>query len=323
MPKVYITRRIPDEGISKLKEKGYEVDINPKDAVLSKEELVKALETKPYDAVLCLLTDPIDADIFDAAPQAKIFANYAMGYNNIDLKAAKEKGKFISNTPGVLTESVAEHTVALMFAIAKRIVESDEYMRGGNFKGWAPMLFLGEGLVGKILGLVGLGRIGSEVARRMRDGFEMKVLYYDVARNPELEAKYNMEYRELDELLKESDFVSIHVPLMDSTKHLISAEKLRLMKPTAFLINTSRGPVVDEEALVEVLKKRIIGGAALDVYEYEPKMVVGLNELPNTVLTPHTASATIETRSAMAEIAADNIIAVLEGKEPINPVKLT
>lgn len=322
MPKVYVTRKIPDAGIKKLKEKGFEVDVNHEDKVLSKPELIAALKAKPYDAVLCLLTDKIDADVFAAAPNAKIFANYAVGYNNIDVKEAEKRKIFISNTPGILTESVAEHTIALIFSIAKRIVEADQFMRDGKFVGWEPMLFLGDDLLGKKLGLVGLGRIGAEVAKRMHDGFEMEILYYDVVRNEELEKKYHVKYVDLETLLKESDFVSIHVPLLPETKHLIGEKQLKLMKKTAYLINTSRGPVVDETALVEALKMGEIRGAGLDVYENEPNAAPGLVELPNTVLTPHTASATVETRSKMSEMAADNIIATLEGKTPPNLVPL-
>lgn len=322
MPKVFITRKIPEAGIKILQEKGYQVVINPEDRVLSKQELIEALKDKNYEAVLCLLTDKIDKDVFEAAgKQCKIFANYAVGYDNIDLKAAAERNIIITNTPEVLTESVAEHTIALMFAIARRIVESDQFMRDGKYTGWAPMLFLGNDLVGKTLGLVGLGRIGAAVAKRMYNGFEMKIIYYDVKRNEELEKKYHLEYRDLESLLKESDFVSIHVPLLPTTRHLIGAEQIKMMKKTAYLINTSRGPVLDEKALVEALKNGEIKGAALDVYEEEPKMAPGLAELPNTVLTPHTASATEETRSAMSELAARNIVAVLKGQEPITPVK--
>ncbi|MDD5032984.1 MAG: D-glycerate dehydrogenase [Candidatus Pacebacteria bacterium] len=319
--KIYITRKIPDAGINKLKEKGYEIDINQEDKVLAKNELIAALQAKEYDAVLCLLTDTIDAEVFAAAPKAKIFANYAVGYNNIDVKIAGEKGIMISNTPGVLTESVAEHAIALIFSISKRVVEADQFTRDGKFIGWAPMLFLGDDLLGKTLGLVGLGRIGAEVAKRMHDGFEMKVFYYDVSRNEELEQKYHLEYKTLEDLLKESDFVSVHVPLLPETKHLIGENQLKMMKKSAYLVNTSRGPIVDEKALVESLKNGDIKGAALDVYEEEPKLAAGLAELPNTVLTPHTASATIETRSKMSEMAAENIIAALEGQTPPNLVK--
>ena len=304
-----------------LREKGFEVEVSSFDGVLPREKLLEKI--KGADAILSLLTDKIDAEVLDTAgPQLKIVANYAVGYDNINLKAAAERNIIITNTPEVLTESVAEHTIALIFAIARRIVESDQFMRDGKYTAWAPMLFLGNDLVGKTLGLVGLGRIGAAVAKRMHDGFEMKIIYYDVKRNEEAEKKYNLNYVDLETLLKESDFISIHVPLLPSTKHLIGEAQLKMMKKSAYLINTSRGPVIDEKALVVALKSGEIKGAALDVYEEEPKMAPGLAELPNTVLTPHTASATEETRSAMAELAAKNIIAVLSNQPALTPVKI-
>jgi len=317
MAKIYITRRIPESGINKLKDKGYEIDINPEDKVLSREELLEALKQKPYDAVLCLLTDKIDGEVFDAAPNAKIFANYAVGFNNIDLKAAKERGVMIGNTPGVLTETVAEYTFALMLGIAHRMVEGDKFMRAGKYKGWAPMLLLGTDLSGKTLGVVGLGRIGSRVAYHAVKGFGMRVLYYDIKRNEEFEKECGAEFREsADDVMKESDFVSVHVPLLESTVHLINKERLAMMKPSAYLINTSRGPVVDEKALVEALKNKTIKGAAIDVYENEPEPAPGLAELDNVIITPHIASATEETRSKMSDLAAENIIVALEGGTP-------
>ncbi len=319
--KIYVTRKIPDAGISKLEERGYEIDINPEDKVLSKSELVSALAKKAYDAVLCLLTDKIDEEVFAAAPKAKIFANYAMGFDNIDLKAAKEQRIMITNTPGVLTETVAEHSFALMIAIAHRVVEADKFTREGEYKGWAPMLLLGNDLSHKTLGIIGLGKIGSRVAYHAKKGFDMRIIYYDIKRNEDFEKEFEAEYREIDDLLKESDFVSIHTPLTDATRHLISAERLKLMKPSAYLVNTSRGPVVDEKALVAALKNKTIKGAALDVFEKEPELSDGLVGLDNVVLTPHIASATEETRSKMAVIAAENIIAVLEGKTPANLVQ--
>ncbi len=319
--KVYITRQIPEAGIKKLKDKGYELTINPLDKVLTKEELIATLQGKNYDSVLCLLTDKIDDEVLAAAgPQVKIFANYAVGVDNIDLQAAQKRGIMISNTPGVLTETVAELTIGLIFAITKRIVEADEFTRRGKFVGWAPMLFLGSDLKDKTLGIVGLGRIGVEVARRMHDGFDMKIIYYDVNRNEELEKLYHLEYADLETLLKTSDIVSVHVPLLPTTHHLIGAKELAIMKPTAYLINTSRGPVLDEAALVEALKNKTIRGAAIDVYEKEPALTPGLAELDNIVLTPHIASASLETRSKMAEMAAENIIAALENQTPPNLV---
>ena len=318
--KVFITRLIPEAGINLLKEVGFEVEVSDFDGVLPQPQLLQ--KVKGVDAILSLLTDKMNAEVMEAAgPQLKIIANYAVGIDNIDLKDAAVHNVIITNTPEVLTESVAEHAIALMFAISRRIVESDQYMRDGKYIGWAPMLFLGNDLLGKTLGLVGLGRIGAAVAKRMHDGFEMNIIYYDVKRNEELEKQYHLTYVDLETLLKKADFVSIHVPLLPGTRHLIGETQLKAMKKTAYLINTSRGPVIDEKALVEALKAGEIKGAALDVYEEEPKMAPGLAELPNTVLTPHTASATEETRAAMSELAAKNIIEVLEGREALTPVK--
>jgi D-3-phosphoglycerate dehydrogenase len=320
--KIYVTRKIPEAGIKKLKDKGYEIDINPEDKVLSKKELIKALKKKPYDAVLCLLTDKIDGEIFGSVPSAKIFANYAVGFDNINLKDAKEKNVVITNTPGVLTETVAEHAFTLMLSIAHRIAEADKFTKDGKYKGWGPMLLLGNDLSHKTLGIVGLGRIGSRVAYHAVKGFDMKVFYYDVNRNEDFEKELQALYKSnVEDVLKESDFISIHVPLLDSTRHLINKERLNMMKPTAYLINTSRGPIIDEKALVEALENKTIKGAALDVFENEPELASGLAKLDNVILTPHIASATEETRSKMAEMTAENIIAVLSGQTPPNIVK--
>lgn len=320
--KVFVTRKIPDRGINMLKEKGYEVNVSEKDGVLTKDELISALRAKPYDAVLCLLTDPISKEIFDAAPSAKIFSNYAVGVNNIDIAEARERGIMIANTPGVLTETVAEHAFALILAMASRIVEADAFTRTGKYVGWAPMLFLGTDISRKTLGILGAGRIGSRVAYHGHFGFGMNVIYYDVKRNDEIEKTTGASYRDTPEaLLREADVVSIHVPLLDSTKHLINKERLAMMKPTAYIVNTSRGPVIEEAALVEALKNNVIKGAALDVFENEPALAPGLAELPNVVLTPHIASATEETRSKMSEMAAQAIIDALEGRRPQNIVE--
>lgn len=319
---IFITRKIPQAGITLLKENGHEVDVSTKDGVLTKEELITALRAKVYDGVISLLTDKIDGEVMDAAPSVKIFANYAVGYDNIDLAAAKERGKIITNTPDVLTNSVAEHAIALLMALAKRIPEGDRFMREGKYIGWAPELLLGMDLLGKTLGILGTGRIGSRVAEIAAKGLGMKVIYYDVAQNETLEKNVGASFRKTpEEVLSEADAVSIHVPLLDSTRHLINTERLAKMKKTAYLINTSRGPVVDEAALVFALQNGIIRGAALDVFEHEPKLAPGLSDLPNAIITPHTASATEETRSAMSRVAAENIIAVLAGKPPITEVK--
>lgn len=320
MPKIFVTRKIIETGINLLKEKGYEVEVSDFDGVLPREQLLEKI--KGADAILPLLTDKVNAEFFDAAgPQLKIVANYAVGYDNIDVPEAKKRGIIVTNTPDVLTESVAEHAIALMFALAHRVVEADQFMRDGKYGGWAPMLFLGNDLAGKTLGLVGLGRIGAAVARRLEKGFDMKIMYFDVHRNEDLEKEYGLMYADLETVLKEADFVSVHVPLLPATKHLIGEEQLKMMKKGAYLVNTSRGPVVDEKALVEALKSGIIKGAGLDVYEEEPKMAPGLAELNNVVVTPHTASATEETRGAMSELAAKNIIEVLEGRKALTPIK--
>ena len=322
MPKIYITRMVPESGIKMLKEKGYEVVVNPEDRVLTKEELIAALKGQNYNALFCLLTDKIDAEAMDSfGSQLKIVANMAVGFDNIDALEAKKRGIMIANTPGVLTDTVAEHTFTLMLAIANRVAEADKFTRAGKYIGWAPMLLLGSDLSGKTLGVVGLGRIGSRVAHHAVKGFEMKVLYYDIKRNEEFEKEFNAVYMPIDDLLKQSDFISIHVPLLPATRHMINAEKLKLMKPTAYLVNTSRGPVVDEAALARALSDETIKGAALDVFEFEPKVTPELLLLDNVILTPHIASATEETRSKMSALAATNIIEALEGRIPQNILK--
>lgn len=323
MPKrVLVTRPIPDSGLKLLKQKRYEVDVYPKDQPIPRRELLKRLKAKKYDALLSILTDKIDDAIFKAAgDQLKVVGNYAVGFNNIDLEAAKKHGVTVTNTPGPeINESVAEHVIALMFALAHRVVETDDFARANKYKGWGPQMFLGTDVTNKTLGIVGMGRIGMQVAHRMHDGFGMKILYNNLTKNEEAEKKYGAKKVSLGQLLKQSDFVTLHVPLLDSTHHLISKKELGMMKKSAFLINTSRGPVVDEKALIQALKAQSIGGAGLDVYENEPRIPAELRKLKNVITTPHTASATIETRQAMSRRAAENIIAVLSGKKPKNKV---
>jgi len=316
-PKVFVTRTIPRVGI-KLLQKTCDVTISKKNRVLTKKELIAGVKGK--DALLCLLTDKIDTAILQASKKLKIVANYAVGTDNLDLKAATKLKIPVTNTPGVLTDSVADHACALLLSITRRIVESDKYVRAGNYKSWEPMLMLGGDMNAKTLGILGLGRIGSAVAERMSKGFGMKILYYDIKRNPKFERSVNASFASVQQLLRNSDYVSVHVPLLPSTHHLVGAKELKMMKKTAYLINTSRGPVIDERALVAALKKKQIAGAALDVFEKEPKLSPGLAKLDNVILTPHTASATITARDAMSEIAAKNILAVLEGRRPPNLV---
>lgn len=319
--RVFITRPVPEVGIKLLK-KRYEVVLNKRDRVLTKKELIRTIKGKNYSAILTLLTDKIDEEVLDAAGNGlKIVANYAVGFDNIDVKVAKEKNVFVTNTPGVLTEAVGEHTFALLMAAAKHIPQADRFVRDGRYKQWEPLLFLGPSLWGKTLGLIGLGRIGSSVAQIAREGYKMNVLYYDVKRSPEFEMMFEANYHEMDYLLKHSDFVSLHVPLIIQTHHLIGLSELRMMKRTAILINTSRGGVINEKALVRALRKKWLYAAGLDVFENEPKLTRGLKDLPNVVLTPHTASGTIEARSAMSEIAAKNIIEALSGRTPMNLAK--
>lgn len=321
--KVYVTRAIPDLGLKMLREEGHEVVVSTKDGVLTKEELIAALKADRYNAVLCLLTDHIDAEIFDAAgKQCKIFANYAVGFDNIDLAAARQRNIIITNTPNVLTETVAEHTFALMLALAHRIAEADRFARNGMYMGWAPMLLLGTDVSHKTVGIVGLGRIGARVAYHAMRGFDAHIIYYDVRRNEAFEKEFSAAYKaSVEDLLKDADFVSIHVPLLDSTHHLMNDARFTMMKKTAYLINTSRGPIVDELALVKALREGTIRGAALDVFEKEPTIEKTLTEMENVILTPHIASATVETRSKMGEIAALNILEALAGKIPPNIIE--
>ncbi len=315
---LYVTRLIPQAGLDLLKQEGHSLEVNPEDRVLRPEELLAAV--KGRDGVLCLLTDKIDEAVFEAAgPQCKGFANCAVGFNNIDVAAATRRGIPISNTPGVLTEATADHAWALLFSVARRIVESDAFMRSGKWKGWGPLQFLGADITGATLGVVGVGRIGSAMAERSA-GFEMKVLYTDLNRNPQLEETLEARKVNLDELLRNSDFVTLHVALTPETTHLIGRKELSLMKKSAILINTSRGPVVEEAALVEALKKQEIAGAGLDVYEKEPEMAPGLKDLKNVVVCPHIASATIQTRTAMATMAAENLLSMLRGERSPNCV---
>lgn len=330
MPKIFVTRPIPEVGVKILQDKGYEVVINEaaQDRAATKDEIINVLrqargEGKPFSAILSVLTDKITAEVIDAGlPALKIIANYAVGFDNIDLEAAKQRNLMVTNTPGVLTDTVAEHTFALMLAIAHRISEADRFSRAGLYKAWGPKLLLGTDIFGKTLGVVGLGRIGSRVAHHAVKGFGMRVLYNDPKPNSEFEKEYAAQFIEkLEDLLPQCDFVSIHVPLLESTYHLFNEARLGLMKHTAYLVNTSRGPIVEEKALARSLREKWIRGAAIDVFEFEPKISPELKELDNVILTPHIASATEETRNKMAELAAQNIIETLEGRVPPNLVK--
>lgn len=316
--KIFVTRKIPEAGLELLR-KEFDVEVNPHDRALTREEIIEGVKDK--DALLSLLTDRIDGEIMDAAPNLKIIANYAVGYNNIDVKAATERGIVVSNTPGVLTETTADFAWALLLAVARRLCESERVLRSGGFRGWEPLFLLGTDVYEKTLGIVGMGRIGKAVARRAK-GFRMKVLYYRKSGPlpPWKEEALSAKYCLFEDLLKEADYLSLHVPLTAETYHMIGEKELSMMKKSAYIINTARGSVIDEEALIAALKQGKIAGAALDVYENEPYVPAALCEMENVVLAPHLGSATVETRNAMAVKAAENIIAMLKGREVPNIV---
>lgn len=312
---VYVTRMIPQQTIDTLREH-HDVEVNPHDRALSKKELLQAVRGR--DAVISLLTDTIDGEVLDAAgAQCRIVANYAVGFNNFDLDAATARGVIMTNTPGVLDDATATHAWALLLATARRIPESERYVRAGKWHGWAPMAFIGQDVDNKTLGIAGLGRIGSKFARKAA-AFDMNIIYTDARPNTEFERQYNARFVDKATLLRESDYLSLHLPLLAETHHYIGAAELAAMKPTAVLINAARGPLVDEKALVAALRERVIWGAGLDVFEDEPKLTPGLAELDNVVIVPHIASATTQTRLAMGKIATDNVIRVLNDEAPLN-----
>jgi glyoxylate reductase len=314
--KVLVTREIPEAGLNLLE--GFDVSVlfeRPPE----RAELLEAV--RGASGVLSTVTEKIDAEVMDAAGEGlRVIANMAVGYDNIDVGAAGERGIVVTNTPEVLTETTADTTFLLLLAAARRLGEAERLLRAGKWDAWGPKQLLGPDVWGKRLGLVGLGRIGRAVARRA-SGFDMEVLYYDQHRNESAEEELGARYLQLDDLLRESDFVSIHTPLTPETRHLISERELGLMQPTAVLVNASRGPVVDEAALADALKNKHIFAAGLDVYEEEPKIRPKLLELENVVLAPHIGSASIETRDKMATLAAENLAAVLRGEEPKTPVE--
>lgn len=315
--KVFITRKIPSAGIELLHEKGYDVDVHVKGSPPDEKIFINKL--KHIDALITLLSDKIDKRLIDQAPNLKVIANYAAGYNNIDVKYARSKKIEVTNTPDVLTSATADLTWALILSISKRVVEGDRFLRDGKFKGWAPLLMLGGDVTGKTLGIIGAGRIGQAVARRAK-GFDMTVLYASLRRIAAFEDATDSRMVDLEELLSRSDYISIHCPLTEDTHHLINAGNINQIKQGAYLINTARGPVVEEKALADALVNGRLSGAGLDVYEFEPQVTKELLALKNVVLLPHVGSATLETRSEMARIAARNVIAVLEHGKPPNPV---
>ncbi len=313
---VYVTRRVPDAGLDLLRPH-CQLDISPDDRPATREEILQGVAGR--DGVLCHLTDRIDDEVLAAAgPRCRVFANYAVGYNNIDVAAATRRNILITNTPGVLTETTADLAWALLMSAARRIAESDRFFRTGQWDGWGPMQFLGHDIYRATLGVVGAGRIGTAVARRST-GFNMRILYTHPRPNREIDQLGGSRV-DLEELLREADFVSLHVPLTNCTRHLIGPKELGLMKPSAYLINTARGPVVDEAALVEALQAKRIAGAGLDVYEDEPRPAPGLIDLNNVVCICHLGSATEATRSQMSIMAAENLLAGMRGQTPPHAV---
>lgn len=315
--KVFITYKIPEAGIQLLRKKGFSVEVYSKENLITRQELIE--NVKDADAVISLLTDKIDKDVIDKLKRCKIIANYAVGYNNIDIDYAKSKSIVVTNTPDVLTDSTADLTMALVLACARRLNEGEKMMRRKQFKGWRPELLLGYELKNKIFGIVGMGRIGLAVAKRAY-AFGCKIIYYSKNKNPEAEKFFNARKVSLKTLMKNSDIISLHIPLSDKTKNLINSDMLNLMKKNAIFINTARGEVVDEKYLIELLKNKKIFAAGFDVYENEPAVNPKLLKLNNVVLLPHIGSATFEARNAMSELAAKNVIAVLTGKKPLTPV---
>jgi len=314
---IFITRKIPGENLKALTDLGHTVDVSPYDRPLEEEELVERVAGK--DVLLTLLTDRIDSDLMDAAgPQLKIISNYAVGFDNIDIKAATDRGIVVTNTPSdEVNEAVAEHTWALILCLSRRIVEADEATRRGGYRGWEPDIFMGKSLIGKTLGIVGLGRIGSMVARRAI-GYNMTLLYNKRTPDVEAERKLGIQFVSLDELLAKSDYVTLHVPLTDETRGMMNTQSFSKMKQGSFLVNTARGPIVSEHDLVEALRSGHIAGAALDVFENEPDINPELLGMQNVILTPHIASATWEARNKMGQQAITAILDALQGKKPEN-----
>jgi glyoxylate reductase len=317
--KVFLTRLLPPDAMNDLQNQ-FELSYPSHNRQLTLKEIVKGIRAK--EGLISMLSDPIDRQVIESCPTLRIIANYAVGYNNIDLAAATAKKIVVTNTPGVLTETTADLTWALILAVSRRLIEADRVVRSGRWKGWAPTELLGHDVSGRTLGIIGLGRIGRAVATRAK-AFSMQIRYFSRHRvDPSMEEELGVHYVPLDDLLGSSDYVSVHVPLDAQTHHLIGRRQLLQMKPTAYLINTARGPIVDEKALIEVLQKRQIAGAGLDVYEHEPRISPKLRRLKNVVLLPHIGSASIQTRNQMGFMVAENLSAFFEKKTPphqVNP----
>ncbi len=317
---IFITRKIPDVGLKILDENNISYDIGNFKKPPTKKDLIKSLKKKNYDGIISFLTDTIDKDVIDSCPTIKVIANFSVGFNNLDIEELKKKGIMASNTPGTSATAVAEHTVALMMALTTRLVEGDRFVRSGKYKGWDPELLVGTDMKGKVIGLIGCGEIGTEVAKMLNRGFGSKIIYSDLVENKKIEEETGAEKKEMLDLIKEADIISLHVPLLPSTMHLINKDILSQMKSSAFLVNTSRGGVINEKELVDALKNDTIKGAALDVFECEPKLCKGLTKLSNVILTPHIASSRISARNQMAEIVSRNIVSALKEGKVINTI---
>jgi glyoxylate reductase len=319
MAKIFVTRKFPGTALDKLTQSGNEVHISEFDRPLTPEELLDG--AKGSDAVITLLTDKVDADVIDAiGDQLKIVSNYAVGFDNINIDDATERSVVVTNTPcDEVNEAVAEHTWALLLALTRRIVEADESTRRGSYRGWEPGIFLGKGLIGMTLGIIGLGRIGTMVARRAQ-GFSMKILYNKRTPDSEAEKELGIEFADLDSLLSRSDYISLHIPLTKETRGMINKDTLGKIKQGAFLVNTARGPIVEEYDLVAALRSGRLGGAALDVFEVEPNINPELIGMENVILTPHIASATYGARDKMGQLAVDAVLSALSGNQPENIV---
>jgi len=317
MAKIFVTHPIPGDGVDMLRDSEHEVVTNDEKKFLPRDVLLE--QVKGCAGILTQLREPIDAEVFDAAgDQLKVVSNYAVGFNNIDVDEATRRGIVVCNTPGVLTDATADIAWTLLMGVTRRVYEGDTLMRSGEWDGWKPYELLGGDIVGKTLAIIGAGRIGAAMAKRAT-GWDMRLLYTARSPKPAMD-QLGAKHVELETALREADFVSLHVPLTDQTHHLLDADRLALMKSTAYLINTARGPVVDEAALITALKTGKLAGAGLDVYEDEPAMKPGLASCPNTLLLPHLGSATIETRAAMSRLAAENLLTVLAGRTPPHPV---
>lgn len=317
MSKIYLSAKLPELGTKLLKKAALEYKVYEGSGVISKKELIK--NVADCDVLICPLSTQVDREVIDAAPKLKLIANFGAGFNNIDTAYAKERKIYVTNTPVVSTNATAELTAGLIIGLSRRIVEGDRLMHGKGFDGWAPLFFLGHELKDKTLGIIGMGQIGQALAQMMR-AFGMKIIYNQRhPLTPELEEKLQATYYSQEEVIQQADILTLHAPLSEATYHLLTSERFKQMKDSAFLINASRGPLIDEEALLQALKDKEIAGAALDVYEFEPSVTDGLKALANVILTPHIGNASVEARDQMAEIVAKNAIAI-EKHEPIKHI---